>query len=632
MASPPVIPEIAKAYENDPRTLLARQALATGSSVAPVASGAYAWGDGIARALQAYLGKRQNDKQMERYGSDEQQLLELRRRRGETGLDGLPDTTAKVAAALGAPPPQANNVNPSLQLAPAPAQMPPVAAPSPVGMRTLPPMAAPTTPPITSQGQGVVFTDPLAGRGRATSGFGAARPGRSHNGLDLADASGSPVGAAAEGTVIRAWNDTKNGGGNSVLVRHPDGSVTGYAHLGDIGVRRGDTVSAGQPLGTVGSTGRSTGSHLHFTYRDPSGKRVDPSTLKFGAPTELAGGPPAAAPQLADNGVPVEPTPVAPQAQPATLSGRLRMAYQQLADANRYESSGAMEMLDKGLGEQGAFDEAAAGRRQDVANTGYQAALGRYANDRTQIRGQNFDEAQLGRQQGFEERQQTRSFAHDMERAGYDRNTALMLAQLNNDADWKRQQAQIEAARLTTEQKAEAKRLGFFNTATGAKLYEETGQRVQANANALDNLTEFENLNAKQPTGGLILGNRPELQTWANQNLQKMESLTQEMRIKLSKALPGAVSDKEGDAIMRSLPSVRTGAKANKFTAGRIRRALARANEYETLKLEAMAQGNQVPFMREWDAYRNAVSIDKDTTFDEWKSSVPRYNAQGERI
>src|SRR6478609_5565610 len=163
MASPPVIPEIAKAYENDPRTLLARQALATGSSVAPVASGAYAWGDGIARALQAYLGKRQNDKQMERYGSDEQQLLELRRRRGETGLDGLPDTTAKVAAALGAPPPQANNVNPSLQLAPAPAQMPPVAAPSPVGMRTLPPMAAPTTPPITSQGQGVVFTDPLAG-------------------------------------------------------------------------------------------------------------------------------------------------------------------------------------------------------------------------------------------------------------------------------------------------------------------------------------------------------------------------------------------------------------------------------------------------------------------------------------
>jgi murein DD-endopeptidase MepM/ murein hydrolase activator NlpD len=54
------------------------------------------------------------------------------------------------------------------------------------------------------------------------------------------------------------------GYGNLILIRHPDGYVTLYAHLNNIGVSYGDYVARGQRIGSVGSTGRSTGPHLHF--------------------------------------------------------------------------------------------------------------------------------------------------------------------------------------------------------------------------------------------------------------------------------------------------------------------------------------------------------------------------------
>lgn len=123
------------------------------------------------------------------------------------------------------------------------------------------------------------FTNPVPG-GRFTSGFGprkAPTPGAStfHKGIDLAAPTGTKVGATRGGVVTRSGFD-KKGYGNWVEVRHADGTTSRYGHLDKRGVKVGQEVEQGSRLGTVGNTGRSTGSHLHFEIRDAQGRPVDP--------------------------------------------------------------------------------------------------------------------------------------------------------------------------------------------------------------------------------------------------------------------------------------------------------------------------------------------------------------------
>ncbi len=100
--------------------------------------------------------------------------------------------------------------------------------------------------------------------GGIVSSFGM-RWGRMHEGIDIGSSYGSTVVASAGGTVIATgWN---GGYGNTVDVSHGGGLVTRYAHLSSINVRNGQSVNRGQMIGRVGSTGRSTGPHLHFEVR-----------------------------------------------------------------------------------------------------------------------------------------------------------------------------------------------------------------------------------------------------------------------------------------------------------------------------------------------------------------------------
>ncbi len=95
-----------------------------------------------------------------------------------------------------------------------------------------------------------------------------------HQGLDIAAPSGTTVTAAAGGTVIMAqWY---GGYGNYILIDHGGHYSTGYGHLSAIYVSSGQSVSRGQAIGAVGSTGQSTGPHLHFEVRI-DGKPVDPA-------------------------------------------------------------------------------------------------------------------------------------------------------------------------------------------------------------------------------------------------------------------------------------------------------------------------------------------------------------------
>ena len=89
---------------------------------------------------------------------------------------------------------------------------------------------------------------------------------RNHEGVDIAAPLGTGVFAAAEGSVLRTGYDPA-GYGRFVEIRHPNGMTTLYGHLSRVDVASGDGVGSGEGIGLVGSTGRSTGPHLHFEVR-----------------------------------------------------------------------------------------------------------------------------------------------------------------------------------------------------------------------------------------------------------------------------------------------------------------------------------------------------------------------------
>jgi murein DD-endopeptidase MepM/ murein hydrolase activator NlpD len=134
--------------------------------------------------------------------------------------------------------------------------------PGPTSPTTSPPSTSPpsTSPPPPPGGPS--FSWPAAGP--VTSPFGW-RWERMHEGIDIGASTGAPISAAAGGTVILA--SVLGGYGNCVMIDHGSGYVTVYAHQSEILVSEGETVGAGQTIGLVGSTGHSTGPHLHFEIR-----------------------------------------------------------------------------------------------------------------------------------------------------------------------------------------------------------------------------------------------------------------------------------------------------------------------------------------------------------------------------
>jgi murein DD-endopeptidase MepM/ murein hydrolase activator NlpD len=124
------------------------------------------------------------------------------------------------------------------------------------------------------QPQSVTAVPPVDGSAKITGRFGDNRGDHSHKGIDLAIKAGSPVKVAVSGTVTKVGYDP--GYGNFVFIKNVDGKETRYAHLESSNVQPGQKLGKGVVLGKVGSTGRSTGPHLHFEVRDGRGVAIDP--------------------------------------------------------------------------------------------------------------------------------------------------------------------------------------------------------------------------------------------------------------------------------------------------------------------------------------------------------------------
>ncbi|AFY41030.1 peptidoglycan DD-metalloendopeptidase family protein [Nostoc sp. PCC 7107] len=145
-------------------------------------------------------------------------------------------------------------------------QLPPLAAVD----QYLPKPVDETIPPPSNSSVAYIWP----AKGVFTSGYGW-RWGRMHKGIDVANATGTPVYASADGVIEKAgWN--KGGYGNLVDIRHPDGSLTRYGHNSKILVRAGQQVRQGETIALMGSTGFSTGPHTHFEIHASGKGAVNP--------------------------------------------------------------------------------------------------------------------------------------------------------------------------------------------------------------------------------------------------------------------------------------------------------------------------------------------------------------------
>ena len=116
--------------------------------------------------------------------------------------------------------------------------------------------------------------------GNITSRYGSKESIRNHThqGLDIAAKTGTPIKAVAEGTIKYAG--TMNGYGNIVIIDHGNEIETYYGHCSKLYVKTGEVIKAGDVIAAVGSTGNSTGSHLHFEIRQ-SGKYINPQNYLY---------------------------------------------------------------------------------------------------------------------------------------------------------------------------------------------------------------------------------------------------------------------------------------------------------------------------------------------------------------
>ena len=159
--------------------------------------------------------------------------------------------------------------------------------PGPAAVPAAAPLSAPRSVPAPSAAPGDAEPQLAVPEGRISSRFGwrtdpLTGGSRFHNGVDIAAAYGTDVPSAGAGRVVFAG--VQGGYGQTVVLEHQGGVQTRYAHLSHLAVAAGDQVDRGTLVGRVGSSGRSTGAHLHFEVLE-AGRPVDPVRA-----AEVAGG------------------------------------------------------------------------------------------------------------------------------------------------------------------------------------------------------------------------------------------------------------------------------------------------------------------------------------------------------
>lgn len=675
----PQIPEIAKAFENDPRTKMAMQALAAGGGTAPVAQGGYGWADGVARALQGALGGFVQHKQEKAYKQQEQDAMSA----AVAALTSNAGGAAAPGGGQGMAPPQQPQLTPP-PMVPQPAPDPHAGLPErggqPLGLPpSQPPAGLPVAPQAAQQAQpsaqiaaalgGAPINQPgpqgvaphvpfvqaprLQGAGvvQAMLPITAASESNNHD----FTASGSPV-TSPKGAkyAMQVMPATARKPGFGVTPARDDSPAeydrVGRELLGKLTEKYGDPAKAWAAY----NAGSRRVDHAIATAARKGGEWLDhvPAETRAYVTKNMAAlggsdnGTELAANDMQPTG-PIqyqtpEPASVAmpdrPADRPATQSLHLSAGQRLLAQKNPALFERAMALLDKGMGEQFTADSEALGQANKRDDAAYDAGLGDYTNSRSQSRAAAYE---------TRGREQTEGYAYGREKRGYAHEDQTLASQqgfergenaLNRSATAANVAATIEGKHEDAQAKAQAKMQGFLSTPAGNRMYQESTNRMNGLDYVNNQIDAFMELNTKHPnaTGGMVMNMPTGAGDWfarnLNQTTQSLDQITRDIAPRMRQAGQGSMSDRDLQMFERSVPNIKATFKTNQQAAARLKAGIARMNDFELHKLEAAAGGRQVDFLKEWTAYKNAVRFDaKDAVpFDDWKNGNT-YGADGKR-
>jgi hypothetical protein len=182
----------------------------------------------------------------------------------------------------------------------------------------------------------------------------------------------------------------------------------------------------------------------------------------------------------------------------------------------------------------------------------------------------------------------------------------------------------------------------FLQTPQGSKMYTAANDAVQKNDNIVASIDNFMDVNKDHETGGMILSTPIAGGAYrvTHPSIQQMDSLVHNLAPQLRAAGQGSMSDRDLKLFEQSIPNTGMPYRINQQRAAQFKAFVGRMNDFEINKVQAASEGRGVDFMREWSAYRSSVPVlikNKDgsmtagMSFDDWKASLPQYDAKGNR-
>lgn len=591
---PPVIPEIAKAYVNDPRTQLALSALKTGTSTDPVARGKYGIADGIARALTAISGSWVNQQQEAKYAQQQQDLIESRRQQGQDLLTGLnlrtkDDTSTPTATAS--------------------------SQPSTGG--TMPVAGAPSTPPDPSAL--TLTSTPTDMMAAALNGATAPPPG-APPGPGMA--AGIPQGA--------------------VPPPGPPGAATGAPAPPAPPVPTGLTPQPGSPpvqaAPITGGSSQSTGPFSQGSDTSASTAQASPSTT-----TKPAGK--YDIPQVPVPDLPPDlPEPEAPKAPAARVSNLLTTARAMMLTGNPYDSDRAQTMLEKGLEDQDTLNQAADQFANEVTLKQYGSKLDLYS----QFKGDKLRAALQARaaaqEANYAAARQSIQNKLEADKADAQNRTTIQAANIAAGGELTRTRMTIAAEYGLERMKEQAalnqideKRRTFYGTPAGATEI----QKVQAsNAIARQGLSKLAEYQQILDSGGVGGGIRALASAAINpfdNKAQRISGLSNDLALIQQNFAKGSGrgSNLQLKTILGGKPGLDVSPATQQARVNSMRDAFLKSIDYNNAILDNMATGgNPADLERNFGAYEAATPVvgpkDHHVTFNEWMAAQAQKGATGQ--
>lgn len=627
---PPVIPDIAKAYVNDPRTQLAINAIKTGTSTDPVARGKYGIADGIARALTATLGGYVNKQQEAKYAQQQQGLIESRRANNQDPLTGTAVNTAPTTTT-----PDTT----SSSLPPVGGTMPVAGGPS--GMSSVPPPASAGTPPpdptALSLTGGAPITSDLASQIAGATGVPAPPPATPAPGM----AAGIPQGPIPTGQAPPPPAPPVPTG----LSPQPGGPPVQVAPIG------GSSQSTG-PFSQGSGTSAPTGPVSPSTTT--SGVPTSPTTpaaavaAKAGTTTPgvavaaKAASKPAGefdVPQVSVPDIPQEfqniKEPDVPTAPAAKVSTLLQTARQMIQTGNPYDSDRAQTMLSEGLKEQDTLNQAAQDFANEVTLKQYGSKLDLYS----RFKGAELDAALKARsdaqQANYENARQSITNALEWRKSQAQNATTIQAANIAASSEAARTKATI-AAEYGLERMKEAaalnqideKRRFFFASPAGLAASQKAEQSNNIARQGLAKLSEYQDILNKGGVGGGIRALANAAINPFDATGQRISGLSNDLALIASNFQKngGRGSNLQLKTIMGGKPGLDVLPVVQQQRVNSMRDAFLKSIEYNNAIMDNQALGgNPADLERDFSAYEAANPVigpnQRFVGFNEWKAA-----------